>query len=281
MTTHNQRSIPHPVLGPMTQDYQEGAAFTAEVLNIKDTPEGHRIIVAVQYHLDEPALAALIQEGAAQFTTLTSSSAGRLRENHPTREKRQEITLDSRRYAGTLAVQSMITASQDIPGFRSNSWNPELKDFLPNGTGIPEGGILAIDHVWASSPGDTEPLESCVAIITNDGMEPGEFDVGLEDNLITLKVNQEYREKLDHARSGEKETYLWPSVYLTAIWTALHNCLEQEHQDKHWAQVIRRRLEAENIETEDTALFQARSLVYAQRLMEQPLKRITEEARDE
>ena len=277
MTTHNRRNIPHPVLATVFPDYREGTEFQGEVINIRESPEDHRLVVAVRYRLNEPALRELVQGGDAQFTTTAGSEAGRLRESFSTTQEQQEFTLDSRQYARRLELQQFITAAREISGFRSPSWTPQTARFLGGGITLPEGAILAIGQPSTAPLEETETLESCVVITPSNHLEFGEIDISLDQDLITILVSPEYKAELNRARSGERETYLWPSVYLQAIERAVRECLDPDHSGKRWAQVMRERVREEGIPTDDEGYFQTRSLLHAQRLMNRPMLRLTQE----
>ena len=277
MTTFNHRNIPHPVLFPNSQDYRPEFEFQGKVANVRKDDDNHCIVVAVQYLLTEPTLLELIRDGRARFTTMLDCPEGRSRESHSTQENQQEITLDSRRYSGTVNVQSFITATRDIPKLQSPSWNDELTHLLARGTPLPEAAILAISHPGQFRTVDADPLESCLVITPSDHVEEGRFDISLEDQLIAIRVNTHDKARLERARSEDRGTYLWPSMYLAAIEAALRQHLLEEHQDKQWTRTIREQLERAEIDTQDQEAFMARTLTYAQQLLEDPMRRLIED----
>ena len=277
MTTFNHRNIPHPVLRPGGQDYRPEFEFRGNVANVRKDEENHCIVVAVQYQLTEPILLELVQQSRAQFTTMLDCPEGRSRESHSTQQEQQEITLDSRRYNGAVNVQSFITATQDIPKLHSPSWNAEITHLLAQGTPLPEAAILAISHPGQFRTGDAEPLESCLVITPSDHIQEGRFDISLEDQLIAIRVNTRDKARIERARNEQRGTYLWPSMYLAAIEQALRQHLLEEHQDKQWTQTIREQLERAEIDTNDQETFMARTLTYAQQLLEDPMKRLIED----
>ena len=277
MTSHNRRNIPHPVLAHIFQDYREGMEFQGKVMNVRESPEDHRLVIAVQYQLNEPSLRELIEKEEAQFTTTVSSDAGRLRESLSTREDRQEITLDSRQYANELEIQSFITLARETKGFQSPSWTPDTRRFLDGGITLPEGAILAISDPTTARLRESEPLESCVVITASSHLEFGEIDIRLDEDLIEILASGEYKAELNRARSGERETYLWPSVYLQAIERAVRENADPDHSGKRWAEIIRDRMDATGIPVTDEQVVRAHSLLYAQRLMRKPMLRLTQE----
>ena len=289
MTIYNRRSMPHPILSPITRDYREEFTFEGEVADIKADPERGQIIVALSYSLNEPTLEGLIRGGSAQFTTVAHCQTGHSRECESTGDTHHEIVLEHREYARELYIQSFITAARDLEKLHSNSWDPEVAGFLPQGIPIPEGAILAISGPIRCDLEGAEPLESCVAITSSNKVDPGEFDIDLEEDLIRIMINPEDHEKLNRARSGQRETFLWPSIYLTAIQRAVQEHRMDDHRERQWARVIRRSIEdcpaidqTEFEADEDgESPLSARSLVYAQKLMYQPMRRLISEDSNE
>ncbi len=277
MTSHNRRNIPHPVLAPIFQDYEGGMEFQGKILNIRESPEEHRLVIAVQYRLNEPSLRELIEKQEAQFTTTVSSGAGRLRESFSTQEDHQEISLDSQQYPNELEIQSFITLARETNGFQSPSWTPDTRRFLEGGITLPEGAILAISDPTTARLRDSEPLESCVVITAASHLDHGEIEIRLEEDLIEILASSEYKTELNRARTGERETFLWPSIYLQAIERAVRENASPDHSGKRWTEVIRNRLQQEQIDTADEQVVRDHSLLYAQRLMGRPMRRLTDE----
>ena len=266
--------MPHPVLSPVGRDYADQFTFQGTVANVRADEEDDRIIIAVQYELNEPTLNGLVRQGKAQFTTTTDCTPARSRETHSTGEDRQEIVLDARKYTGGVQVQSLITARQDIPGFHSPSWTPELRSFLRGGIHIPEGAFLAVSQPWNIRLDDAEPLESCVVIIPQAEIQEGTFDISLEGDSIAIMVSEQDKARIDRTRQGQGERYLWPSIYLSAIELAVRKHQEEEWREKNWARVVREQVDRAGIDTSDQDAFQARSLLHAQKLLENPMRHL-------
>ena len=285
MTIYNRRSIPHPILSPISQDYRKEFTFKGEVVKINADPERGRIIVALRYSLNEPKLEELIRDGNAQFTTVAHCLAGRSRECRSTGDTHHEIELKHREYTQKLDIQSFITAARDLEKLHSTSWNPEITRFLPQGIPIPEGAILAISDPSNCDLEEAKALESCVSITPSKSVDPGEFNIDLEEDLIRILVNPEDREKLNRARNGHQEPFLWPSIYLNAIQQAVQEHRMEHRQERQWARVIRRSIEdcsaidqtEFDADEDGESALSARSLVYAQKLMNQPMRRLIQE----
>ena len=278
MTTHNLRNIPHPVLSPISQDYQESCSFRAPVRNIRRSEDNTRIIIAIEYLLEEPALREMIESGDAQYITLTRCPATRVRDAHPCREERQEIVLEAARYRGEIRIESLLTATRPISGFHSPQWTQELREFIPRGADVPAAAILAFAASTRSRDEDQEPMESCVTIIPSEDTPGGQFDVSLDDEHITISINPGDMLSLGRMRGSEHtQSSLWPSIYLAAIERAVREHLNEDHREKQWAGVIAGRLRENEIDASDPDILRARSLSIAQKIMEQPLRRIMEE----
>ena len=278
MTTYNLRNIPHPVLSPVGQDYQDECSFRANVRNIRRSEDDGKIIIAIEYKLNEPTLRGMIQNGEAQYITLTKCPGTRVREAHQSQEEIQEIVLEATKYEGEIRIESLVTATRDIPGFHSPQWTPELLEFIPQGTDIPAAAILAFANPTISNADDAKQLESCVVIIPSEHTPQGEFDLSLEDQLIAISVNPEDMPSLGRMRGDERgQAKLWPSMYLAAIERAIREHRDEEHEEKQWVKTISDKLRENEMEAGDPDILKARSLSMAQKLMEQPLRRIIED----
>ena len=274
----SRRNFPHPVLSPVNQDYQEGYGFSANVRNVRRSEDHRTIVIAVEYQLNEPTLAEMIRRQDARYITLTICPTTRVRDSHPCSEERQEIVLEAARYREELRIESLITTTREIPRFHSPHWAPELREFLPEGARIPSYAILALSNPTITNTEDSQHIESCVTITPSENTPPGEFDVSLDDDLIAISINPGDTPTLQRMRGNEEsQKKLWPSMYLTAIERAVREHRDEEHRGKRWTQAVEARIQEAGLEPADNEILKAKSLSIAQKLMEQPLRRIIED----
>ena len=278
MTAHNRRDIPHPVMQPGGRDYRPGTAFNATLRTVRKSPGDGRIAVAVEYELNSPVLAGLIDSGTAQYTTLTESVTGRIRETHRTDASPHSIVLEGNRYPGTVGIKSYITAGADIEHFPPDDWSAAIRAILPEGTKVPKGAILAAATEKTFETGETQDLQSCVEIVVSARVEERQYRIDIDGERINILVNSGDKQNIDRTRSDEdSQQALWPSMYQRAIEEAVRMHTQPEHSDKRWAKTIAAKLAEGGMETDDSEALRDNSLTYTQTIMGNPLFRIIEE----
>ena len=273
MTTWNDRLLPHPLLAPWTDDYEE-ASFTAQVPHAV-LNNGRQINMTVKYHLTSEILRQLVTEGKAQYVGVITCDKTFSRSSFAANQEDELYILEAGQFADELKLTPYVVATQPIEGFISPEHNPEIRDIKPEGFTVSTGSILAV--------GDSTnvPLEeggspySVIDLVSNPTMEIGAFIVDLEDNRIKIHMAPECKQQAEamrqHGRLSVEVATLFPGVYLHAITEALRNL--EDHQEHHWAQTIRRALDNQNISQDDEDL-KTNALKHAQTLMDKPLGKL-------
>ena len=273
MTTWNDRLLPHPLLAPWTDDYDD-AIFTAQVPHAV-LNNGRQINLTVKYHLTSELLRQLVTEGKAQYVGVIACDKTFSRNSFPSNQEDELYILDASQFADELKLTPYVVATQPIEGFISAEHNLEVKEIKPEGFTISAGSILTV--------GDSTnvPLEeggspySIIDLVSNPKVEIGDFIVDLEDNRIKIHMAPECKQQAEamrqHGRLSLEVATLFPGVYLHAITEALRNL--EGHQEYHWAQAIRRALDYHNISQDDEEL-KSNALTHAQKLMEKPLGKL-------
>ena len=273
MTTWNDRLLPHPLLAPWTDDYDD-AIFTAQVPHAV-LNNGRQINLTVKYHLTSELLRQLVTEGKAQYVGVIACDKTFSRNSFPSNQEDELYILDASQFADELKLTPYVVATQPIEGFISAEHNLEIKEMKPEGFTISTGSILAV--------GDSTnvPLEeggspySIIDLVSNATVDIGDFIVDLKDNRIKIHMAPECKQQAEamrqHGRLSLEVATLFPGVYLHAITEALRNL--EGHQEYHWAQAIQRALDHHNISQDDEEL-KSNALKHAQKLMEKPLGKL-------
>ena len=273
MTTWNDRLLPHPLLAPWTDDYDD-AIFTAQVPHAV-LNNGRQINLTVKYHLTSELLRQLVTEGKAQYVGVIACDKTFSRNSFPSNQEDELYILDASQFADELKLTPYVVATQPIEGFISAEHNLEVREIKPEGFTISAGSILAV--------GDSTnvPLEeggspySIIDLVSNPKVEIGDFIVDLKDNRIKIHMAPECKQQAEamrqHGRLSLEVATLFPGVYLHAITEALRNL--EGHQEYHWAQAIWRALDYHNISQDDEEL-KSNALTHAQKLMEKPLGKL-------
>ena len=171
MTIYNRRDIPHPVLKPQASDYRPEILFQADMKTARRNRESGEISIPLQYRLNDQALLDLIENGKAEYLTMTDCTKSHLREAHHSRDILHTATIVESKYAQEMSVLPFITATENIQKFQSENWSDLMKTFLPNGTDIPKGAILAMGNPKTIELGKTTDLGSCVQIVASDNVD--------------------------------------------------------------------------------------------------------------
>ena len=135
MPAWNSRQMPHPLLAPWSDDYDEESRFAATVPGAVLTGSGS-INLHIQYDLCSPTLADLIDQGKAQYVALLACAHTFARESYATEYPEQHLSLKATDYADTLLFTPHICAVADVEGFTSPEHSPEYAAVRPNGFDI-------------------------------------------------------------------------------------------------------------------------------------------------
>ena len=268
--------IPHPVLRHGGKDYQPGTAFKASIAGMKHLPSDKKIALALRYELNDPDLLEMIRTGQAQYLTRTDCTTTHAREAHAISEDSHPIELDDFKYSGKVEVKPFIITNQSLESFRSENWNPWLKSILPDGVNLPAGTILAIAQAKSFQTELTPEYQSCIELVSTPDVPEGQYRIRTDGDLIVIRVNTQDKPKIDRMRQDDAtQGGLWPSIYLSAIETAVRKHQDALPEGKRWARAIRKKLEELESDTSPDAL-EENSLEYAQTIMGNPLGRILE-----
>ena len=277
MTSHNRREIPHPVLSPGGLDYLPTAEFRAESDDAKKTSSDQKLHIPIKFHMTELELAARIDRGEAAYVVLTDCVQSRIRERHQTFDDRILISLDTRDYYGSITIQSFITSTRHIAGFRSDQWTRWIKDILPEGVDLPRGAILAIANEHTLSLSEPAELQSCIQIVPSDRVEEGRFTIDQTNDHIHILVHPNTKAAIHRMRSNEDDQdKLWPSIYLSAITRAVQTHTLDDNLEKTWAKTVATAMDQHGIDASSQDDLDENALLYAQQIMGDPLRRIME-----
>ena len=273
MTTWNDRLLPHPLLAPWTDDYEE-AIFTAQVPHAV-LNNGRQINMTVKYHLTSEILKQLVTEGKAQYVGVITCDKTFSRISSAAKEEDELYILEADQFADELKLTPYVVATQIIERFISPEHNPEIREIKPEGFSIPTGSILAVGNSTNVPLEEGSTPYSIIDLVSNRTVEIGSFIVDLDDNRIKIHMAPECKQQAEamrqHGRLSVEVATLFPGVYLHAITEALRNL--EDHQEHHWAQTIRRALDNHNISQDDEDL-KTNALKHAQTLMDKPLGKL-------
>lgn len=270
MVMWNDRSLPYPVLAPWTDDYLD-RSFGLELPHSVLSSDGD-INITLRYNLDSQFLLNLINEGRAEYTTLIVCGRTMSRKAISGQHAETVEILDANNYADTIEFTPYITAKTAMEEFSSDEHNPEFRTLQPAEYSVPNSGVLAVGNRITIDLDPIANVDSIFDLVPSSSLDRGRFEVDVEDDRIKIEVNRDDRAELDRwldqGRSSTGSAALHPGLYLHALTLALSRL--EENQERRWTAVLRNRLEALGLQTDQEEISQ-RLLEYGQRLLQHPL----------
>ena len=271
MSRNRQKLLPHPALLPSAgSDYLPECQYGAEVKAIR-IDDRREIYIAMEHRLECASLKRLTGEGQAEFMTLADCNRTKRRAAFRSAGTGQTIKLDKTEFRGKIRISSYIYAAAEIKNHLAEDWLPETRQMLPEGIDLPKGAILAQSPETSFNPDDQEEQESIMSIVPKDGLDPGKFQVELDEDRIIVRVSPDTRAGIDLARKSEGWNEAMWSPYLTVMVEAIRQHQEDEHIGKRWASRIRKALRNKGIDPADA---KENPLEHAQTIMENPLNKL-------
>ena len=270
MTTWNDRLLPHPLLAPWTDDYQE-ASFTAQVPHAVIN-NGKQINLTIKYHLTGQSLLELISEGKAHYVSLIACAKTFSRNSYPCEHEDDICILEAQDFSEELKLTPYIVAKQPMDGFTSAELAEEITLIKPDGFHIPVGSILAVGNSTEIELEEGGSPFAVIDLVADPNVDDGTFKVDLDDDRIKVYMASGDKDRIEALRQHGEHSWemavLFPSIYLHAVAEGLRNLAD--YSDTRWSRTMRRALERHNIITDDEEL-EANALTHAQALMERPV----------
>ena len=271
MPAWNTRQMPHPLLAPWSDDYDEDSNFAASVPAAVLTGNGN-INLHIQYDLCSPTLVDLIECGQAQYVALLACAHTFIRESYSTEYPEQHLVLNATDYADTLLFTPHICAIAGIERFTSPEHSPEYAAVRPQGFDIPPATILAIGDTTAITLELNGNPYSVIDLVSDQNTGVGRFDLALDEDRIKIHLSPVDQAVMDAYRSrgaySAELVSLISGVYLHAVTEAIRTLPEQS--TKQWHKTIRWALHRHGIQDEDERL-KREAWRHAQTIMGNPL----------
>lgn len=262
-----------PVLRPNATDYPDGR-FTTKFCYRK---EEDSLVVTVEFDIDEPTIARLIDKDDAVYCAQVYCSSTCYSEMLVATSGSQTIsaTIPLSNLNGRVEVHPSVITTDDV-AIGTETTHPEYGDrSLP----LPKYSQLAADTPWHFTVKVSGNLESIFIFQRDDEreLENGEFwfDADPKDTYITIRSNSFTSDALPDIRPHVKWTLA--SIYLVALTEALTMLEVQPDEDEPpagWATTCRKLL----VENRLSIFNDSHSYGYAaQKLLHNPLTHLLEE----
>lgn len=260
----------HPVLSPVSDDYQD-SLFDAEfVVNIE--PED-RLIIDASITLNCPDLDQLLEDGAAGcgfFIVCRRTYQNRLIEMGPGKASQN---LNGAHFFGTLQLRPVVWSKEARKNWHSRFLHPEYG----GAADFPPASVLALglEQRFSVDRERLKPFESIFSLAAVENLSAGEISVDLEDQKITIGVHPDTKASIDEIRNDPRgRIVLLNSIYLPAVMQVLSDLSMsgKSYEDRSWYRIFSAKCDQCGFDAQN-----ATPLEHAQRLLAYPFVKIDEQ----
>ncbi len=191
--------------------------------------------------------------------------------------QRHPIALDAAFYTGVTYIKSYITLIKSIQKFYSHNWHNDVRRLLPSkGIDLPPAAILGKAADIEFDAGNLNTTESYLEIAPSHFVEKGMWQLNLDGERIVIQICSADLNAINQIRKNEEHSAsIWASMFQRAVEEGIRKHRDIDHSYKRWAKNLQRQLHDEKLPTDDPDELDLRALEYAQKLMQNPLNKIT------
>ncbi len=275
-TMWNDRLLPYPLLASWTDDYGQGASFSATLPGVVLDKDGS-INLPVKYQCKSPYLKSLITAGQAKYASIVLCDKTFTRQIFPSGQDDEILTLNAGEYHQSLMITPYIVAAQPIEGFKSAEHAVEFQTIKPEGFDLAPASILAVGDSTLIRLEEGASPDSVIDLVARPEVAQGAFQANFDDNRIRVYVSSADKANLealrDRGANSPEMAALFPGVYLHVITEALRHLNDHDNQEAAWVETFRRALQEKKVDVDADSL-KENALQHAQTLMDRPLKKL-------
>jgi hypothetical protein len=248
MRFDEQVIYPYPVLRQGTYDYKNSEFYDHTVY--KPTEGEAPLSIVAGYHLTNPALQALVDEGKAAIRLHVHCRWSLLHKLIDIAPTGTTVALDPFQVHGKVVLRTVLHAVEDIQGFSSPDFTD---DFAGMSFDIPAGSILGfcqprLLYVERAAFGTTD---SIVEIQQSDSCEDEIWELDTEGERLSILVSKKMMAEIESMRQRSTDLpILMASLYSSAIQQAVELLKTDAREDRLWQRVMRQRCSLDNIDLE-------------------------------
>jgi hypothetical protein len=271
------RSFPHPVLSPFTDDVVPNSFdFTVSVNH-----DGDNFYLDVRFDFENPTLDELVEAGKAAFSVHLECKRNFYREIFSFSKRTEKITIPAFELVGRVEVSAFVKAQDAIAAYQINGAH---SDYGSATFQIRTGDILAVAQSKTfDAYVDYDPLRRISSILTirrSDEKEEGPMEVDTSDNRIVVTLSQKDYDRYTDLKADPKlGPLLANQVVVPALLEGIHEIqgtnedeFEVEMQ-KRWFRSVHKKLDEMGIKirNNDVSAMEA-----VQAILKLPLRRSLE-----
>lgn len=228
------KTFPYPVLRPLSDDYLEAKLRADTVPTVWD--KALSVEIKMDFTLkDADSLRELLDAGKAEYAALLVSRDTYFRELIRSAEPTFSKVFEGGKLKGRVEVYPFILATKDIPDYVPEGIHPE---FGGDPFSIENGDVIALDEAtefWVEQDYFAS-LNSVIELVEADDVEMGRVEVGLDSDMMQIKVNPRQKKLLDSWRGqANLRPVLFNSIYLPAVMDAIRAMSQSsDYEDEKW-----------------------------------------------
>lgn len=256
-----EKLSPYPILDDYSNDYVK-SNFTAD---IKAQRNFNSISGKIEFHMNNPEIMELIQNGKAEYVVHIECPATCYRKIIETSETETEFRLNSSDIAKDIEISTFIVSTKAIINFHSDDFHPDYHGLTFN---ILSNQILAVGtHTGISVKRDDRDLESLPSIIKikstdNDSNVTLNVNTDSDDYIIIGLSKKAYEIYTRLGKTLFNKTMLHSVIVFAMVVVLQRMCANKDDENfntRHWFVVINNILEENNcsldrIDPEDDSL---------------------------
>lgn len=212
------------------------------------------LLLAVDFMLSDDDLLERVDEGDAEFVVLVRCSYTRFRDAFCSTEPHMEKRFAAGELFGIVEITGFLSSTSDRPLVKNMNMHSDYDEI--NEFSIKPGTVLAVDGPYSVAVDhiDDQPLSSIFSFDTGEGLADGEWRCLLNEEKITIQVNQATRSDLEEARNfvrGNAEgAYLLNGLYLAALIHVMNqaDAAADDYENRRWFNRLNYRLTQEGLE---------------------------------
>ncbi|WP_339430891.1 hypothetical protein [Pseudomonas sp. EA_65y_Pfl2_P78] len=269
MRLSNETRYPHPVLGPLTNDYNEGQ-FNVSFSAIENVESG-AVTLNYQILLDELSISELVESGKAAIGCIVVCRDTYYNRLHKLSLTKGILEFQAGKLINKVTIRPVIWLNEATQKLNS----PAIHEEFGSEILIFQGDIIAIDEQSTLNIGKAKlaALESIFELTQSPDLEEGRIEIKLDCEKISILLAPKTFKVINLLRGQDTHRSLvMSSIYLPAVMEILDQLRSNsgDYTDRRWYLPFIAKCDAKGIVlNENTPLLEC-----AQALLEKPISKL-------
>lgn len=264
MRLRDSARFPHPVLGPMTMDYRDGAFDLS--LEIEEHLPAGQLSLRGELNIDCPSLQTMLAEGSAICGLMITCQDTYFDDFKKVAIGPIALELPAGQVRGPVQIRAVALSIKSGLPLESTAVSDE---FPADSCKVGVGAVIAMTDEMRVEAGleKLAPLESIFVMKPSDEVLDGTFELELDSEAIEVHASPTLFQFISLLREQPMKETLLAAFYLPVVMQVLDIMRSSsEFADRRWFTVMMARCGAEGID------LNADTLRSAQRLLGRPMR---------